>query len=84
MNAEGALVWPVPPFTIATGCAQLTERVPEEVIGPPVTLNVPGMDKPILVTVPPPLPPPETRSVFVVGSYTALRTWSAPVAILYL
>lgn len=51
-----------------TGCAQFTERVPEEVTGPPVTLNVLGMERPTLVTVPPPLPPPETRIVFVEGS----------------
>ena len=68
MKAAEALVCPVPPFAMLTGWAQFTESVPEEVTGLPVTVNVFGIVSPMLVTVPPPLPPPDTRRVWVEGS----------------
>lgn len=70
LNAAAALTCPVPPCAMLKGDVQLTVSVPLELIGLPVTLNSPGMDKPILVTVPPLLEPepPLTLMEFVAGS----------------
>lgn len=54
MKAPVTVGWPVPPSAMLSGCAHSTESVPLLVIGPPVTLNSLGIERPTLVTVPPP------------------------------
>ena len=52
---------PVPPFVIGSGVPlKLIAKVPLEVIGEPLTLKNDGTLNATLVTVPPPVPPPDT------------------------